>query len=389
MLSGLLEITIGKHAVRATLKPDPEGSELALAHGFGFAFSYQSTELPPMVREIVLALGKEFTSAGRHEKGRDLREVVQWLSGALSRLVKGDTAVALTASLFPDQHVPRFSQSARNGFPAGLNLIPCDHELIGLLEENRSLIKRETFSQAEFDASYAWLERWGLHLKAWESPDNALSRVIFAARGEAYIRRALDAETALVKSRGQDLECLAELGGLLGYPPCCVEAFMAQRAHDDLSMAVSWVAGNSGESLSPKMSHLIGPLSLYSHTPCSGRCEATSGLVADLLDSVGTYADAGYAARWDEATRAIHAWGRDGACFLIYPKGLSGRLAEERSVKVVEVVESQERGGVELLSRPELSERLLSISDGILKIEDSEGVLVESTLWADHRGIDL
>jgi hypothetical protein len=124
---------------------------------------------------------------------------------------------------------------------------------------------------------------------------------MFATDDETALTPALgDAEAAL--RRGPDADAARVLGAALGYPPCCVDAFVAATGHDDRAL----VAGLDGATrASPLTVWLNQPLALVSHVPCTLACAATRDLAAEILDELeaGT---PGFAAAWRALAARLH-----------------------------------------------------------------------------------
>ncbi|MEM7609988.1 MAG: hypothetical protein AAF411_31970, partial [Myxococcota bacterium] len=158
------------------------------------------------------------------------------------------------------------------------------------------------------------------------------------------------------RHQARDASAVRMLGALLGYPPCCVDAYLALPSQDDAAFVRHWDGRThhrpAAPPASPLLGFLIGPLALLSHRPCGPGCTASRRLAQRLLDGAEARSP-GYATRWTRATSGVWAMDR-------FDRGwvLSGERAIERSLQFrVEGAHVRTRAALELRGRS--IERLL------------------------------
>lgn len=203
----------------------------------------------------------------------------------------------------PDRaRVPRWSSLARSGSPAKGAIWPFDPELLQLEAGLRRVIKRETRSAEEARVAVEWFRSRGLDFIE-------CGPVILAARDRPELDRARDLDAA----GDRDSAAVRELGGLLGYPSCCVEAYLRLELRDDASLFDALLP-RTGGPFAPESAWLLGPLALVSHAPCALDCEPTLALGAATLSLVEA-ACPGFRARWRHLARRLHLIDADGRAF--------------------------------------------------------------------------
>ena len=163
------------------------------------------------------------------------------------------------------------------------------------------MLKRECFTDAAAVADRAWLNAAGLIVAGVGIVEPDGRRVLFATDDEAALTPTLgEAEAAL--RRGPDADAARTLGAALGYPPCCIDAFVAAAGHDDRAL----VAGLDGATpASPLTVWLNQPLALVSHVPCGLDCAPTRALAAAILDELDRETP-GFAAAWRSLATRLH-----------------------------------------------------------------------------------
>jgi hypothetical protein len=171
--------------------------------------------------------------------------------------------------------------------PAPLLDRPYDHELTQLAMGLRKVVKRE-FVSARALTEIRGLGWYARTIEGTYDVDTA-SAEMKPGPGAGYCtvflgdRAAVDRACALELiergGRGRERrEAMAELGGLLGYPACCVAAYLDQREHgEDASFARLFAAGPREGA--PRWNNLfVLSHSLISHFPCTLACETTAEL---------------------------------------------------------------------------------------------------------------
>jgi|GEM_PF-2113382 len=126
----------------------------------------------------------------------------------------------------------------------------------------------------------------------------ATVHVLYVAHAEGPARRARDLEARVAESPRADADPHAhrELGALLGYPACCVEAFVADlvaRAREAEDPASHFDRARAAAARSARLDPLANPFlvardrALISHAPCAFDCKATVALASAVLAELG------------------------------------------------------------------------------------------------------
>jgi hypothetical protein len=258
----------GDESIELTFTPDSDARTRALAHGGGWAFSYRGQTLGDGVRLAVLTIADRLRAS----------------SGALTRaelieLVCGASAGATlrTAHLKPAAPMPTWPQWVRIGRSDGL--FPNDLELIALRAGLRRLVKREGHVHDELERDVAWLTSQALFTGLARAPTG--DPVLFAAAERAIVDEAMEHERSITTS-----ESVRWLGAALGYPACCVDAFLTRESRDDLTLTRMGTPPIGARALPPELLWVIGPLALFSHAPCTHSCAATHALAKRTLDEL-------------------------------------------------------------------------------------------------------
>ena len=148
-------------------------------------------------------------------------------------------------------------------------------------------------------------------------------RILYVATDERDARAALDLEARIADAPRLDADPDAHraLGALLGYPACCVRAFVlglaarGREAEDPEEVVASARAAASG---SARLDPLANPFlvardrALISHVPCRYDCPDTVALASAVLAEL-TRLDPVAAAARREALASLVALGTDGA----------------------------------------------------------------------------
>ena len=130
---------------------------------------------------------------------------------------------------------------------------------------------------------------------------------LLVARERRALERAEQLERVLLRAaRAPALAAAAaEMGALLGYPACCVEAFDSLDNHDDTSLAWALLAPAPRVAAAPTTQWLHPHLALCSHSPCSLECAPTSALVTALADALDRRSP-GFRAAWLAQAQRVH-----------------------------------------------------------------------------------
>lgn len=301
------------------LDPDPEGARSALAHLGGHALSHYG-ESTDALRELSHAL--------RDVASEDALDVLRELGAVRVR------------SFAVEPRLPRWSEIHRVGDPNPL--LPFDPELVGLQLGTRRIAKRDELDDASAEAVTAWWRGRGLKTRR-------VDHCVFGARREQDLD---DAEAWQRALDDNEPEASRMLGDALGYPACCVQRYVALGANGDVALACQLLPHDTRPA-SPLTLWLHAPLALVSHAPCSLGCEATRELAQTLLDALDER-HRGFAARWLQAARRIHAFD-DGAqawsigdddCFVLEGNTFVERAREDLEVDVEGVYMGEQRFGL-------------------------------------------
>ncbi|MFK8000431.1 MAG: hypothetical protein AB8H86_12595 [Polyangiales bacterium] len=247
----------------------------------------------PWLRELKSALTQDPGEAGNGgEDGEDEERAAAWFAAALSAAGGRCLAVRWQASEFP---WPAWPEELRLGFPSAGALWPADFELLGLWLGTRRVAKRDALSPEATRRRIAWWREQGVVV-------SVVDGVVLGALDEATLAEAVAAQRALTSD--EDMAS-SFFGDALGYPPCCVRAYLELAARDDAAMADARLGGAGGP---PENGFLIGPLALLSHTPCSPQCKPSASLARRLLKAMDARAP-GFEARWRRVATGV--WGLD------------------------------------------------------------------------------
>ncbi|MEP7122570.1 MAG: hypothetical protein ABJE95_16730 [Byssovorax sp.] len=94
--------------------------------------------------------------------------------------------------------------------------------------------------------------------------------IVAVAKDQASLDEVLAAQRAHASAQGK--AAVEAMGALMGYPPCCVQAFLAQRTRgDNLDNERLTFRRAPREPLHPLL-HRVGGVRLLSHHPCSPSC---------------------------------------------------------------------------------------------------------------------
>jgi hypothetical protein len=214
----------------------------------------------------------------------------------LARAAEGDPARAEAAfydlvGLTP-RHTPAVAERVERAALIRYDA-PRRVDLVALRRGARSIAKFEDLPRAVADALARRLTAEGLRTRV-EGPyarrfDAALSVDGAGDRYSVIAARGGAADALAEAERDRSADGARRAGALLGYPPCCVEAFLvtargADAARDGVNEACLRALADAGPthwSLHP-MSHL----SPVAFAPCHGRCPRAMAFARKVFDAV-------------------------------------------------------------------------------------------------------
>lgn len=288
-MSARVDLALAGARATLTIDDDPAAARRALVHAAGCAIAHVGALPPGPLATLVIELA------------RGLGELRPRPSAAVAALVIARArAAGAEAALVDAPRLPRWSSRLRTGAPGAATLWPFDGELAALRLGRRALLKRECFSAAAAAADRAWLAAAGLTVSAVGAIAADGRRVLLAARG-AIDPALIAAELAIQRDR--DADAARALGEALGYPACCVEAFVAAAGHDDRALLAA-LPGPAAAPASALTQWLTQPLALVSHVPCGLGCAGTRDLAAAVLAALDA-ATPGFAARWRQLAARV------------------------------------------------------------------------------------
>lgn len=364
-----LLMRLEREGVAATvrLKEDGARREPALAHGLGLALSYTG-ELPAPIRPLVVELGRRFAALG--DGPASVTQGMRALSNLLADL---DPRAHLRSfrRLLAGQVAPRWSPYLRAGdHPQPGAIWPFDPEAVALELGLRDVLKREHLPPLLLAA-----ERDRFQRRGWATAMAGAS--LFVGRERSAVEEAADTERALHAGGPAGDEAARRQGALLGYPPCCVAAYLRCRKYDDLTL-YAHLLPPLPPSPAPALSvWLPGPLALVSHAPCAVDCAATLALAASIARGLESRRP-GFLAAWTPLAARLHIIDVAGRALALDVEG-EGPW-QVRSAVVLQAPSSPDLSGL-LQPLPALEDARLCMEEGALV-----GPGIHATLAADHRG---
>jgi hypothetical protein len=182
-----------------------------------------------------------------------------------------------------------------------------DREVAQLQAGLREVMKVERGSAVEAERAAANLADQGFVARVYVGPagpgGSSARAIAFAGRSAARVDEAIDIEPGLVASFRERQPLVRRMGALLGYPPCCVDAFATSAEQDDATHVARLTRAHAA-ALLPEQNWAVAPLRLFSHFPCSPTCAATTHLARATLD-VMEHLNAGYRAAVERALRSV------------------------------------------------------------------------------------
>jgi hypothetical protein len=108
--------------------------------------------------------------------------------------------------------------------------------------------------------------------------------IVAVARDQASLDEVLAAQRAHASAQGK--AAVETMGALMGYPPCCVQAFLTQRTRgDNLDNERLTFRRAPDEVLHPLL-HRVGGVRLLSHHPCSPSCAGSIRIGEQILEAL-------------------------------------------------------------------------------------------------------
>ena len=174
---------------------------------------------------------------------------------------------------------------------------PFDHE-IALLERGvKRLVKREF---ANMDDRRIALEK-GYHVAVAEGgygldPKTAEVRLDWGAHLTLFIgeesatQRAVELERVERHGSGDEREeAMSQLGQLLGYPQCCVKAYLTQDDQGETATFERLLSGGARERLPASNNLFLLSQQLISHFPCDLSCQASASIGDLALEALRAF----------------------------------------------------------------------------------------------------
>lgn len=323
-----LDLRDGDARLLLRFRPD-DGKVKALAFAAGFGLAYLDASPPTSMRDRLGELAAAFVRAGEGRSGEDdamravERAVVEVFPHAKTKVLRRVPV---------DQRVPRWPVSMRSGEPDPKRgrLWPFDAETTGMQIGTRKLMLREWLDEVDAQADARWLESHGLVVARLGDRPESGPVALLAAFDRATIDEARKAhrDASAPSDRWQD--AARRMGELLGYPRCCVEAFVRVRLRDDLSMFADLLPPIGSAPSSPLAGWLVGATTSISHAPCAADCAPTLALARSVLDALDR-GSPGFCGIWERLARRVHAIDVDGRCFAL-------DVDDDRVVDAVELV---------------------------------------------------
>ncbi len=295
-----VELIVDDARLVLALEADPAAIRRAWLHVAGHAIVHLGP-MPPALAELAPAIARAL-GGGPPLPTAALAERIRAL--AVAHAPTAQVAVAMTAAL------PVWSSRLRTGRPPlrddrlAAGLWPFDAELVGLLAGHRTMIKRECFTDAAEVDDRAWLAAADVTVLRVGPIEPDGRRVLLGALDPAVVTAEL-ADAELAVRRGHDPTAARALGCALGYPSCCVEAFVGADGHDDRALYARLEPRALDPAASPLTLWLNQPLALISHVPCDLHCAPTRALAGALLVELDR-ATPGFAAAWRAVAARVH-----------------------------------------------------------------------------------
>ena len=278
-------------------------------------------------------------------------------------------------------------RSDRRPDAGDISIRPWDVELTALGAGLRTIVKLDRVSPELAESLRHTVAQRGLCVEVVAPPrgegepnDPAGSVTLLVARDASALTAARSLETVLLTRGGAPGAGAAtlEMGGLLGYPRCCVERFTRIAEHNDTTLAWALLPGVPHAPASPLTQWLQPGLALLSHSPCDLHCPASIALGARILEAVDAQ-EPGFPARWRSLAARLQVVDLRGNRMAL---AVDGRLETGATVTAADVLAS---GGDD----PDAATRARQLI-GRTVSADAGGLVAAEGDWyaayvADHR----
>lgn len=314
-----LELRVDGAGLLLRLHPDSDGTTDALVRGAGHALSYLDAAPAPAIRDRISRLAKSF--GGKAEGRTGESAAVEALTRAIEDVFPG-ASLEVKRRVPENQRAPRWPLLLRSGAPdpARGRLWPYDVETTAMRLGLRRLVLREWLAEEDAEADARWLASHGLIVRRADEQPESGPVALFAARDEATIDEARDAHRDACARTASWQDGARRMGAALGYPRCCVEAFVRVRMRDDVVMFADLLPPLPSAPSTPLTGWLVGALTLISHAPCSADCAPTRAIAAATLAELEAR-HPGFVSLWEPLARRVHAIDFGGRCFAIAAEG--------------------------------------------------------------------
>ena len=201
----------------------------------------------------------------------------------------------------------------------------------------RSLGKIEEVTDRKLDSTCNSVEKRGLHTRAISGPGKGMSDVFFARNHRALERvHSLERNQRLKRNAARRARACRTIGLALGYPSCCVEAFIASARQNDEERLLSF-SRDLSTPIDARLNFFPRVFAPTSHLPCKPECKASIRRADKVLEEIGEQLDVD-PQNILEALEGIIAW-TSGPHFLFF-RGVN--LLDDTSFTYNEVYGSHE-----------------------------------------------
>ncbi len=343
----LLELALLRERLTFLVAPDIERNEKALVHTGPFALSHLERDVPASFRDALA----EIALSLRASDPRSIEELCELIE-------RSGVRASIRRRIPKGSRVPFWPVSIRSGSSSRSELWPFDAELAALRIGRRRLVRREGLDEAQMRHERTYLEGHDLHVRWVGAPHGTL----LASPDPSVLAEAAEREAANVSAGAEWQQAARWNGDALGYPSCCVEAFVRIRRRDELMLFAERLPPIVHEPALPHSQWLDGALALVSHAPCDPSCDATLALAAEILAELERTRE-DFATRWLRLARRVHVIDLSGTCLALDVEGpLDGGLVREAHAITLDPVSSLPR----VDRRPDLFGVRLSIDAHLL-----------------------
>ncbi len=312
---------------------------------------------------------------GEDSTGRD--RLLQVFSQWQEALARSGIAISVEREALYGSPLPRHAWAAGAD---GVSLRPWDIELTALQARLRRVVKLDQVPAQFVNALVERTEQRGFMVELVTAQRGDGSATLLVSPDSRTLAEAAALERQLlVHGSDQSVDgASAQLGELLGYPPCCIERFGHVAEHNDTTLAWALLPEPT-TSASPLSQWLQPGLALLSHSPCALSCAASIALAQRLLDAVDG-ADPGGTARWRALATRVQVVDRDGNRLAL---ALDESLDSPQRILAADLLSAKD-------SPAPLPQRTSDLVGQRVVLENS-GLVAEDREWyapyvADHRG---